>query len=252
MKRLDGKVAVVTGAAQGIGASYARALAAEGARVVIADVLNGDSVARDIQSAGGQAEWQHCDVTNSPSVAKVMDHATRQHGGLDILVNNAAVFGNLKQKPFTEIASSEWSRVFDVNVRGVFECCKAASPHMKARGAGKIINISSGTVFKGTPYLLHYVASKGAVIAMTRSLARELGPVGVRVNCIAPGLVMSESVKANDMYDQEAVGRNVATRAIAREAVPDDLIGTLIFLCSAESDFVTGQTLVVDGGSVMH
>jgi NAD(P)-dependent dehydrogenase (short-subunit alcohol dehydrogenase family) len=139
-----------------------------------------------------------------------------------------------------------------VNVRGVFECSKAAAPIMRQQKYGKIINVASGTVFKGTPMMLHYVTSKGAVVAMTRCLARELGDDGIRVNCVAPGLIMSDNVRANPAWAETLVASNIATRAIKREAVPEDLLGTIVFLSSPDSDFMTGQTIVVDGGSVMH
>jgi NAD(P)-dependent dehydrogenase (short-subunit alcohol dehydrogenase family) len=171
-------------------------------------------------------------------------------GRLDILVNNAALFGNVKRKPFEEIESDEWDRMMAVNVRGSFECTKAVAPTMRSQKYGKIVNIASGTVFKGQTMLLHYVTSKGAIVAMTRSLARELGDDGIRVNTLAPGLVMSENVKNNWAPGQ--VQNTVNTRAIKRELTPEDMCGTLVYLCAPESDFVTGQVLVVDGGAVMH
>jgi NAD(P)-dependent dehydrogenase (short-subunit alcohol dehydrogenase family) len=168
------------------------------------------------------------------------------------LVNNAAIFGKLEGKPFTDITSQEWDAVNAVNVRGVFECCKAVVPEMRKRGGGRIVNIASATVFKGSPMLLHYVASKGAVVALTRALARELGGDNICVNALAPGFVLSESVVANPSYDAGFVAANTASRSLRREAEPDDMVGPLVFLCSPESAFMTGQTGVVDGGSVMH
>ena len=250
--RLDNKVAIVTGAAQGIGATYAQAMAAEGAKLVISDVLKTDACVEAIKRSGGAAVGMHCDVTDPKSVAAMVDAGLKAFGRIDILINNAGLFGNLPMKPFLEIDSGEWDKVMAVNVRGSFECAKAVAPHMIRQKYGKIVNVASGTVFKGVPMLLHYVTSKGAVVAMTRSLARELGDQGVRVNAIAPGLVMSENVIANPSWKGAAVSNNVASRAIKREAVPDDLIGAIVFLSSPESDFITGQTLVVDGGSVMH
>jgi NAD(P)-dependent dehydrogenase (short-subunit alcohol dehydrogenase family) len=167
-------------------------------------------------------------------------------------VNNAAIFAGLALTPFEQIASEEWDRVNAVNVRGVFECCRAAVPAMRRQGGGRIVNIASATVFKGAPMLLHYVASKGAVIALTRALAREVGKDGIGVNCIAPGFTLSDGVRENGDYDEAFRAANAATRAIPRDAVPADMLGALVFLCSAESEFVTGQTIVVDGGSVMH
>jgi NAD(P)-dependent dehydrogenase (short-subunit alcohol dehydrogenase family) len=247
--RLQGKVAIVTGAAQGIGAAYARALAAEGASVCLSDItaptnLAGIQEDRALTLAG--------DVTNAASCGEMVSKTIEKFGRLDILVNNAALFGKLELKRFEDISTSEWDAVMAVNVRGVFECSKAAAPAMRRQNYGKIINVASGTVFKGTPMMLHYVTSKGAVVALTRCLARELGDDGIRVNCIAPGLIMSENVRANPAWADNLVANNIATRAIRREAVPEDLLGTIVFLSSPESDFMTGQTIVVDGGSVMH
>jgi NAD(P)-dependent dehydrogenase (short-subunit alcohol dehydrogenase family) len=248
--RLAGKVAIITGAAQGIGAEYARALSAEGAAVIVADVSDADPVASAINQTGGRALAVHCDVTDSVSVKAMVAAALERFGRVDILINNAALFGNVKRKPFEEIESDEWDRMMAVNVRGAFECAKAVAPTMRSQKYGKIVNIASGTVFKGQTMLLHYVTSKGAIVAMTRSLARELGDDGIRVNTLAPGLVMSENVKNN--WAPSQVQGTVNSRAIKRELTPEDMCGTLIYLCSPESDFVTGQVLVVDGGAVMH
>ncbi len=251
-RRLEGKVALVTGAAQGIGATYAAALAAEGAKVVVSDLSDTTKSVTAIKTAGGEAFGCACDVTDPASVKAMVDAAIKAYGRIDILVNNAGLFGNLALKPFLEIDSGEFDKVMSVNVRGSFECVKAVAPHMMKQRAGKIVNVASGTVFKGTPMLLHYVTSKGAVVAMTRCFARELGDHGVSVNAIAPGLVMSDNVVSNPSWKQEIVAGNTASRAFKREAKPDDMIGTLIYLCSPDSDFLTGQTIVVDGGSVMH
>jgi NAD(P)-dependent dehydrogenase (short-subunit alcohol dehydrogenase family) len=186
------------------------------------------------------------------SVAELLAATMERFGRIDGLVNNAAVFATLNKKPFTEIDEAEWDKVMAVNVRGPFLCAKAVAPIMVAQKSGKIVNIASGTVFKGVPGLLHYVASKGAVVAMTRCLARELGSANVGVNAIAPGLTLSEGLVANESWQAEGSQATVATRAFRRDQMPADLVGALLFLCSSDSDFVTGQTLVVDGGAVMR
>jgi NAD(P)-dependent dehydrogenase (short-subunit alcohol dehydrogenase family) len=250
--KLSGRVAIVTGAAQGIGAQFAKALAAEGAAVVVGDLLDAKPVAQAIAESGGRALAVHVDVTDPASVKRMVAATVEQFGSVDILVNNAALWANLRLKPFEQIDGAEWDKVMAVNVRGVFECAKAVAPEMRKKKYGKIVNMASGTVFKGAPLLLHYVTSKGAIIAMSRCLARELGDDGIRVNTLAPGLVMSEGVRAHLDWKGAIVQSNVASRAIKREATPEDMCGTLVYLCSPESDFVTGQVLVVDGGSVMH
>jgi NAD(P)-dependent dehydrogenase (short-subunit alcohol dehydrogenase family) len=250
--RLEGRVAIVTGAAQGIGAQYAMALAAEGAAVLLADILDAGPVAEAIGAQGGRGFAVNTDVTDPASVRAMVAAAVEQFGGVDILVNNAALFGTLSLKPFEQIDSAEWDRMMAVNVRGSFECAKAVAPEMRKKQYGKIVNIASGTVFKGAPMMLHYVTSKGAIVAMSRSLARELGDDGIRVNTLAPGLVMSANVLDNPAWKGAVLQNNIASRAIKREATPEDMCGTLVYLCCADSDFVTGQVLVVDGGSVTH
>lgn len=250
--RLVGKVAIVTGAAQGIGAAYARQLAAEGAAVVVADVADTSTVVDQIRANGGSAIGVNTDVTSTESVAAMAQSAVEAFSRIDILVNNAGLFANLSFKPMEDITHTEWDRVMAVNVRGVFDCCKAVVPAMRAQGYGKIVNIASAIVFKGSPMLAHYVASKGAVVALTRALARELGDAGIRVNALAPGLTGSDNLLRNTSWGGTITANNIASRAIKRDALPQDLTGTLVYLCAEESDFVTGQALVVDGGSVMH
>lgn len=251
MSRLSNRTIIVTGAAQGIGAAYAKALAAEGANVSVCDIVSPADLAKAIASDGGQACAGLCDVSDAASVEAFVAATLDRFGRIDGLVNNAAVFASLRPKSFEQISSDEFDRVLQVNVRGTFECIKAVMPGMRARGYGKIVNIASGTVFKGTPGLLHYTASKGAVIALTRVVAREAGKDGIRVNCLAPGFTLSEGIK--NQQETEAINRmTVASRCLALDQMPEDLTGALIFLLSAESDFMTGQTMVVDGGSVMN
>ena len=251
MGKLDGKVAIVTGAGRGIGVEYAKVLAEEGAMVTVSDIVDPTTTVNIIKQAGGEAMGIECDVTKPDQIESMVSKTVEAYGKLDIMVTNAALFSDLQQKSFLEIDEAEWDRVMQVNTRGVFSCVKAAVPEMKKNGYGKIVNIASGTVFKGTPMLLHYVSSKGAQVAFTRALAREVGDDGITVNCIAPGLTMSEKVIDDDKWIAVKDG-NTASRAIKREQVPEDLIGTLVFFASSDSDFITGQTLVVDGGSAMH
>ena len=250
MGKLDGRVALVTGAAQGIGAVYAKALAAEGAKLVIADILDGSATADKINNAGGVAMSVHADVSDAKSVEIMLAAAVDRFGGVDILVSNAAVYASLELQPLTEIDLDEWDKVMAVNVRGAFLCARAVIPVMRKQGYGRIINIASGTPYKGTPFLLHYVTSKGAIIAMSRAISREVGNDGICVNTLSPGFVLSEGVIANKDLREKLSAPVLASRAIKRDQFPEDLIGPLVFLASDDCEFMTGQSVVVDGGSV--
>jgi NAD(P)-dependent dehydrogenase (short-subunit alcohol dehydrogenase family) len=250
MGRLNGKVAIVTGAALGIGAYYARGLAAEGAWVAIADIEPADKVVAAIKEAGGEAMSAICDVSDGATVAKFVHAVDEAYGGIDILVNNAAL-ARMGRTPVEEMDSTEWDRYFAVNVRGMMECVKVVVPIMRRRNYGKIINISSGTVWNGPPMMLQYVSTKGAILAMTRALSTELGKDGIRVNAIAPGLTSTEYIKGKNDY-ADYLAAMAKTRSLQREEVPEDLVGPCIFLASSDSDFVTGQCLVVDGGAIKH
>jgi NAD(P)-dependent dehydrogenase (short-subunit alcohol dehydrogenase family) len=252
MNRLKDRVTIVTGGAQGIGAAYARALAAEGACVAVADILDGTQVAREIEEAGGRAMSVNVNVADEASAQAMVDAVVDHFGRIDVLVNNAAVYASLQLKPFAEIDVAEWDKVMAVNVRGPFVCAKAVVPVMRQNKYGRIINISSGTPFKGTPNLLHYVTSKGAILALTRALAREVGGDGICVNTLAPGLVLSEGVIKNAELKDKLTGPVIASRAIKRDQMPEDLIPALLFLASDDCAFMTGETIVIDGGSVMH
>jgi NAD(P)-dependent dehydrogenase (short-subunit alcohol dehydrogenase family) len=252
MARLDGEVAIITGAAQGIGAAYARGMARQGARVVVTDVLDPARLVDEIRQAGGAATGIVADVTDSAAIAAMVEKTLAEYGKIDIVVNNAALFGDLKHTGFEDIAADEWDAVMRVNVRGMWQVTRAVVPEMRKRKYGKIINIASTAALKGTPMLLHYVSSKGAVIAMSRALAREVGDDNICVNTVAPGLTTSENVLERGHWSAEWLERNRNSRVIKRLEVPDDLVGTVIFLASHESDFITGQVLVVDGGAVAH
>lgn len=249
---IDGRVVLITGAGRGIGASYAEALGGAGARLALSDIDTPDEVAEVVRAAGGTAFGMACDITDPHAVAAFVRRADAEYGAIHALVNNAGLFTTLSLKPLEEIGSKEWDQVMAVNIRGSFECVKAVVPVMRRQSYGKIVNIASGTVFKGIPFMLHYVTSKGAIVAMTRALARELGDAGIRCNCLAPGLTMSEGVKASADWQGAAATGNIASRCLKREATPEDLAGTLLYLVGPGSDFMTGQTIVVDGGSVTH
>ncbi|XYK79009.1 MAG: SDR family NAD(P)-dependent oxidoreductase [Labrenzia sp.] len=246
MGRLEGKTAVITGAAQGIGALMAKALADEGATVLVTDVQDTEKSVQAISDAGGTARGMKVDVTNNDDLAAMVETA-KSMGGLDIMVNNASIFATITPKPFFQIDDEEFDMIMRVNARGVHQVMRAITPTMIAAGGGKVVNIASGTFYYGPPGLSHYTASKAAVIALTRSHARELGDKNIQINAIAPGLTESEGVKANEGFDM-ARGPTVATRSIKREMLPEDLLGSLLFLASNDSNFVTGQTVNVDGG----
>ncbi|MBI2369597.1 MAG: 3-oxoacyl-ACP reductase FabG [Deltaproteobacteria bacterium] len=247
--RLKDKVAIVTGGAQGIGRVYALGLAKEGARVVVTDILDPNPAAKEIEQAGGQALALTVDVTSERDTLEMARQAVERFGRIDVLVNNAAIYGQIVRRPFYEVDIAEWDRVMAVNLKGIFLCCRAVFPQMRKQGKGKIINISSSTFFKGVPMFLHYVTSKGGVIALTRALAREVGDYGILVNAIAPGYTMSETNLKNPAELDKV---NVQARCLKRTQMPQDLVGTVIFLGSDESDFITGQTILVDGGNAMH
>jgi NAD(P)-dependent dehydrogenase (short-subunit alcohol dehydrogenase family) len=252
MGRLDDRVAIVTGGAKGIGRHYSRALAAEGARVMIADVIDGKEVASEIaREHDADVASTVTDVSDEVAVKAVVARTKDRFGRIDILVNNAALFAVLHEEACTDIDGAHWDRVMSVNLRGSFFMVKHVVPHMKAQQYGKIINIGSGTAYRGIPMLLHYVTSKGGIVAFTRALSRELGTYGIRVNTLAPGFTMSDSVvEQNPEHVRTAQPRAVASRAIPRDEHPQDLLGALIFLASADSDFITGQNIAVDGGNV--
>jgi NAD(P)-dependent dehydrogenase (short-subunit alcohol dehydrogenase family) len=247
--RLAGSAVVVTGGAAGLGLAYARRFLREGACVFIADIVDPAAAVASLD-AGDQVGGCRVDVASAPSVDAMVETAHRRLGRIDVLINNAAVFASLKPQPFDAIPEEEWDRVMAVNVRGMWNCIKAVAPVMRAQKAGRIVNVASAIVAKGTPFMLHYVASKGAVIAMTRALARELGDDGIAVNAVAPGLILSDTVRANPAVTSFQSASVLQSRAFKRDAVPEDVEGAVVFLASPDSAFMTGQTLVVDGGSV--
>src|SRR5262245_12033238 len=239
MGALDGKVAIVTGGAQGIGAAIAAGLAEAGATVVVADLNPPDGGIR-------------ADVASEEDVAALVAETIERHGRIDVLVNNAGLYASLEMRSFTEIPLEEWNRVMEVNVASMFLTCRAVVSVMRGQGSGKIVNISSGTPFRGVPFLLHYVTSKGAIVTLTRALAKEVGKDGIHVNCVAPGFTMSDGVKSHPEVIEKLRDVSIAARTIQRDQVPEDVVGAVVFLCTPAADFITGQTMVIDGGQYFH
>lgn len=252
MSSLEGRTAIVTGGAHGLGRVFCESLARAGASVAVLDIADSDEAARSIDDETGR---QACfgiraDVSDEASVKAAVAAVLERTGRIDVLVNNAAVYSSLPLVSFADIDVALWDQVMAVNLRGMFLMVKHAGPAMIARKGGKIVNIASGTAYKGMPQMLHYVTSKGGVVAFTRALSRELGAHNICVNSLAPGLTLSDSIQANPEHIAFARDRVVASRAIQRDGYPQDLVGALLFLASSDSDFVTGQTIAVDGGSI--
>jgi NAD(P)-dependent dehydrogenase (short-subunit alcohol dehydrogenase family) len=247
-RELAGRVAIITGGGQGLGRAFALGFAARGAIPVIADIndLRARAVADEVRAAGGEALSVATDIGDYASVETMIERTMREFGRLDILVNCAAIFSTLEKRPFDEIPLDEWQRVIHVNVTGMYYCCRAAVPAMRAAGWGRIINLSSSTVVTGRPNYLHYTTSKAAVVGLTRSLAREVGRFGITANALMPGATTTEvERKTVTPAQKEAI---VAAQSIPRPEVPEDLVGVVLFLSSEASRFMTGQTLLVDGG----
>lgn len=252
MERLQGKVAIVTGGAAGIGRHYSQALAAAGARVMIADIADGKAIAEEIAAKSGanSVASTRFDVSDETAVKGIVKQTLDRFGQIDVLVNNAALYAKLSPAKYSDIDIALWDQVMAVNVRGSFLMVKHVAPHMQERRAGKIINIASGTAYKGIPHMLHYVTSKGAIVAFTRALSRELGEFGIAVNTLAPGLVLSDTGIENKAHHDEMRAPIRNSRAFKRDMYPEDLLGALVFLASDDSNFITGQTIAVDGGSI--
>lgn len=250
MNRLTDKVAIVTGGGKGLGKAFCVALAKEGARVVMAvHRLDEEATqaAKEIEARGGYA--LEVDVTKDEDTHRMADEAVKRFGRIDILVNNAAMLRDITRKPFTEIPAAEWDKLMTVNLKGVFLCCRAVFPQMKKQGKGKIINLASETALTGSNNLIHYVTSKGGIISFTRALAREVGQYSICVNAIAPGFT---DTKASRTIIDDITKYDVSLTPLGRVGQPEDLVGAVIFLAGDASDFITGQTLVVDGGRHTH
>jgi NAD(P)-dependent dehydrogenase (short-subunit alcohol dehydrogenase family) len=248
MSDLDGKVAIVTGGAKGIGQSIAQGLAAQGARIVIADLQGAEEAAQAYPEGVGLT----VDVASEDDTARMAADTVERCGRIDILVNNAGLYASLAMRPFDQIPVDEWRQVMDVNVMSMFLTCRAVVPHMRGQGGGRIVNISSGTPFRGVPFLLHYVTSKGAIVALTRALAKELGGDEILVNCVAPGFTMSAGVQEHPEVIEQLRDVSVSSRTLRRDQVPEDVVGAVVFLCGPGSTFITGQTMVIDGGQYFH
>lgn len=248
---LDGKVAVVTGAARGLGAAFCRRLAAAGARVVATDLRDCEETVQAVRATGGEAVGQAGDVTSAADTEAVVSTALNAFGRVDVLVNNAAMYGNLHSGRFDGLDEDEWDACMDVNVKGLWQCAKAAVPAMREQGGGSIISISSIAAVWGSPYGLHYATSKGAVIGFTRALARELGRDNIRVNAVAPAMTLTPGTMEMaqgriDQVKEMAIGRQTLRKPLETE----DIVGTVLYLAGDQSRYVTGQTLMADGGAV--
>ena len=243
---------IVTGGAMGIGQAIVQALLAEGASVVIADREGAAEAAKALDTARNSVIGVTCDVSSQGDTEAMANTALEAFGRIDVLVNNAGIYSSLRMMPFEDLSIDEWRRVLEVNVIGQAMASRAVVPAMRRQGGGSIVNLSSGTPFKGVPFMLHYVASKGAVNAMTKALAKELGAADIRVNGVAPGFTLSDGVLENPHQLEKLQEISRQARVIQRDQHPDDIVGAVIFFASQDSAFVTGQTLVVDGGAYFH
>ncbi|HEY8527076.1 MAG TPA: SDR family NAD(P)-dependent oxidoreductase [Acidimicrobiales bacterium] len=251
MSDFEGAVAVVTGAGNGIGAEYARHFAGRGARVIVADIDGeaAEAVAKEITAAGGQAAPLVVDIADAEACVAALDRVVAEHGSLDVLINNAALYRDRDFAIAEEIGLDMWQRMIDINISGTFFMCRAAIPHMKRQGSGRIVNQSSASAYATVPGSLHYSMTKAAVITMTKTLARELGPFGIRVNAIAPGVIDTPATLA--VVPEDVLAKGVGATSLGRVGHATDLAPVVAFLCSEGGGYITGQTIVVDGGITM-
>lgn len=242
----SGKVAIVTGGSAGIGKAIATRFALEGAHVVVADINDAETAATELSALGLESLGLTVDISSELDVEKLANSVYEKFGRIDILVNNAAMV--TLPKPFEEIGVADWRRMMEVNTLGPYLCCRAVAPHMRRQKNGRVINIASSSVHTGLPYQLHYVSSKGALIAFTRSLAHELGDDNITVNAIAPGFTLVDRLTEQSERVESYRKKYGHLNAIKRVGAPEDLAGTASFLASGDAGFITGQTLIVDGG----
>ncbi len=250
--RLAGKVAIVTGGARGLGLAISTRFAKEGASVVIADLSGADEVAADLVKQGYKALAIQTDVSSEESVAAMVEKTVKTCGTVDILVNNAGIASTVMPQPFEELTVKQWRAILDVNTVGLWLCCRAVSPHMRAQKAGRIINLTSSTAIRGAPFMMHYVASKGAVIAMTRALANELGGDNILVNAVAPGYILTDSNVANADMSAKVSAVTLQRRPVKRHGYPEDIVGTVVYFASEDAGFVSGEIISIDGGGTYH
>lgn len=248
--KLKDKVVIVTGSARGLGREYALRFAEEGAKVVVCDIIDYGETVKEIESRGGEVLSLITDVSSEESTVEMAKKTFERFGRIDVLVNNAAIFGGIVLKPFYEVTVEEWDKLMAVNLKGVFLCCKAVFPFMREQGKGKIINVASAVAFSGVPEFIHYTTSKGGVVSLTRALARALGDYNINVNAVAPGLIQTKATL--DMTPPELIESSIAGQCLKRQQKPEYLLGVVVFLASDESDFITGQTIVVDGGGILR
>ena len=249
--RLEGKVAIVTGGGRGLGKAFCLKLAEEGAKIVVVDVIDTTGTVKEIEERNGSAIGLKVDVSQEEDTQRMAGETVAKFGRIDVLVNNAAIFYGLERKSFQDISTEEWDRLMAVNVKGQWLCAKAVAPEMKKQGKGKIINVASNVAFTGHVGFLHYLTSKAAILGLTRGLAGELGEHGICVNSLCPGMAMTEARKLYTT-DEQAVERARKEQLIKRPQQAEDLVGIVAFLASDESDLMTGQTVVVDGGWILH
>lgn len=250
--KFNKKVAIVTGAQTGIGRAIAERLAAEGAAVMLADIADAEPVAEALRQGGARALAARTDVADEASVAAMVEATLSAFGRADVLVNNAAIASSIELRSFESITVEQWRRMQDVNAMGPFLCTRALAPQMRRQQYGRVVNITSGTAFKGAPFMLDYVASKGALMTMTRALARELGNDFITVNGVSPGYTLSEGNLANEAFLAQYREAAIQTRSLPRDGWPADIVGAVAFLASEDAAFITGQIVAVDGGSVYH